>query len=119
MEAEGKAEVSAAERELLERQVLEELTAHPTIDYIRRMENEVHQYQADLVEERKKVADLRVALASAQRLQQQGGSQKPSLRRAQSARPLTQNSGRRRVESGSRGPTRPNSTIPPRPFSVL
>lgn len=86
------------------------------------MENEVHQYQADLVEERKKVADLRVALASAQRLQQQGGSagsQKPSLRRAQSARPLTQNSGRRRVESGSRGPTRPNSTVPPRPFSVL
>ena len=122
MEAEGKAEVSAAERELLELQVLEELTAHPTTDYIRRMENEVHQYQADLVEERKKVADLRVALASAQRLQQQGGSagsQKPSLRRAQSARPLTQNSGRRRVESGSRGPTRPNSTVPPRPFSVL
>ena len=32
MEADGKAEVSAAERELLERQVLEELTAHPTID---------------------------------------------------------------------------------------
>ena len=125
VEAEGKAEVSAAEREALERQILEELTAHPTIDYIRRLENEAHQYQADLLDARKKVADLRVALASAQRSsQQQGGAAKPGLRRAQSARPLTQsNSNRRRTEGGrSLGPSRPNSTMgghPPRPFSVI
>ena len=119
VEAEGKAEFLAAEREMLERQILEELTAHPTIDYICRMENEIHQCQADLMEERKKVADLCVALASAQRWQQQAGSQKPSLRRAQSTRPLTQNSNRLRAEGGSRGPTRPSSTDPPRPFFVL
>ena len=54
--------------------MLEELAGNETVEYIRRLETEVSQYQQNLQDERKKVSELKISLQSAVR---QGGKANP------------------------------------------
>ena len=50
---------------------LKELSAHPTVEYIRRLEEENARIQRALSRERRSVSDMRVALNAARRVQQE------------------------------------------------
>ena len=114
--AQNKEAVLTAEKETLERQVLEELAGNETVEYIRRLETEVSQYQQNLQDERKRVSELKISLQSAVR---QGGKANP--KRAQSARPFARRSGGSRgVTSGYTGLLPAEAyTIPRRPHSTV
>ena len=59
------------ERRAVQEATLKELSAHPTVEYIRRLEEENARIQRALSRERRSVSDMRVALNAARRAQQE------------------------------------------------
>jgi|AntAceMinimDraft_1070359.scaffolds.fasta_scaffold35489_2 hypothetical protein len=55
------------ERAAIEAATLKELSSHPTIEYIRHLEEENRRVSDSLLDERRKTTDMRVALHAAQR----------------------------------------------------
>ena len=51
----------------MEDQLLSELASHPTVEYIKQLEEDVKQYQVALQQERRKAIDMKTALDSYKR----------------------------------------------------
>lgn len=78
------------ERAAIEAATLKELSSHPTVEYIRHLEEENLRITKTLAEERKKMSDMRVALNSAQRAEGNGGfGAQPRTSHAVSSRPAS------------------------------
>jgi len=101
------------ERAATQEATLRELSSHPTVEYIRALEEENAKVKTDLSRERRSASDARVALQSARR-QQEKLITKETLRRqnrASSARPAE------RVTQSAFGATVPKQTFVGPPMS--
>jgi len=79
-------QLKIAHRSEVECQLVEELASHPTVEYIKTLEEDVRRYQKALQDERKKSVEMRTALDSYRRQTSINYTQTPShMRRTVSA----------------------------------